>query len=99
MKDNKEILPFVASHPGGVIKDEIEAREGLTQRKLAEMMNISPSLLNEIIKAKRRVNADIALKLEETLGINAFFWLKFQASYDLNSARLKIKKEVETITG
>lgn len=92
---NKEVLPFVAVHPGEIIQDEIEAREGLTQRKLAKMLNIAPSLLNEIIKGKRRINADIALALEETLRIDAFFWLKYQAAYDLNYARLKKSKEAE----
>lgn len=97
MKNNKEVLPFIASHPGSVIQDEIEARSGLTQRKLAEMMKVSPSLLNEIIKEKRRVNADIAIALEESLGIDAFFWLKFQAAYDLNSARLERAKRAEVV--
>lgn len=49
------LTPFEPTHPGEVIKDEIEYR-GLSQRKLAAQMGISPTLLNEILNGKRAVS-------------------------------------------
>ena len=54
------LTPFELTHPGELIKDELEANS-LTQAKLAENIGVKPSLLNEIIKGKRGVNTEIAL--------------------------------------
>ncbi len=93
MGTNKTITPFEPTHPGELIQDEIEAREGLTQRKLAELMGVKPSFLNEVIKGKRPVTAETALKLETALGISAEYWMRFQMQYELDRARLKRKEQ------
>ena len=54
------LTPFEPTHPGELIKDELEAN-CLTQTKLAESIGVKPSLLNEIIKGKRGVNIEPAL--------------------------------------
>ena len=59
------LLPFEATHPGTLIKDELEVRDDLTQKELAILLGVKPSFLNEIIKGKRPVTADIALLLEK----------------------------------
>ena len=64
------IAPSQPIHPGEMIKDEIEYR-GISQRKLAGQMGISPSLLNEILNGKRTVSTEYALMFEAVLGINA----------------------------
>ena len=46
------LTPFEPTHPGELIKDELEVN-GLTQAKLAESIGVKPSLLNEVIKGKR----------------------------------------------
>lgn len=86
----KVLLPFIATHPGVVIKDELVARH-ITQRKFAEMINMQATMLNEIIKGKRSVSAEIAILLEKALEIDADFWLRFQSQYDLDIARQKLK--------
>ncbi len=85
-----KILPFEATHTGTLLKDELEAMN-MTQKKLAEIIGVKPSFLNEIIKGKRAVTADIALLLEKALGISADYWLKFQTQYELDKARIKEK--------
>ena len=85
-----KILPFEATHTGTLLKDELEAMN-MTQKKLAEVIGVKPSFLNEIIKGKRAVTADIALLLEKALGISADYWLKFQTQYELDKARIKEK--------
>lgn len=50
------IVPFEATHPGTVIRDEIEARK-ITQKQLANDIGVLPTFLNEIIKGKRPMRA------------------------------------------
>lgn len=73
-------------HPGEMIKDEIEYR-GLSQRKLAAQMGISPTLLNEILNGKRAVSTEYALLFEAALGIDAGIWIRLQARYDMRKAK------------
>lgn len=73
-------------HPGEMIKDEIEYR-GLSQRKLATQMGISPTLLNEILNGKRSVSTEYALLFEAALGIDAEIWIRLQADYDMQKAK------------
>ena len=73
-------------HPGEMIKDEIEYL-GLSQRKLAAQMGISPTLLNEILNGKRSVSTEYALLFEAALGIDAEIWIRLQADYDMQKAK------------
>lgn len=73
-------------HPGEMIKDEIEYR-GLSQRRLAAQMGISPTLLNEILNGKRSVSTEYALLFEAALGIDAEIWIRLQADYDMQKAK------------
>ena len=80
------LTPSEPIHPGEMIKDEIEYR-GLSQRKLAEQMGISPTLLNEILNGKRSVSTEYALLFEAALGIDAEIWLRQQGRYDMQKAK------------
>ena len=57
------LTPSNPIHPGELIKDEIEYR-GISQRKLALQMGVSPTLLNEILNGKRSVSTEYALLFE-----------------------------------
>ncbi len=85
------LIPFKATHPGTLIKDELEVRDDMTQKDLAVLLAVKPSFLNEIIKGKRPVTADIAILLEESLGIPADYWMRFQSQYEIDSAKIKEK--------
>lgn len=78
---NQPLTSSLAIHPGEMIKDEIEAR-GLTQKQLAEQMEVSPSFLNEILNEKS-VSTEFALMLEAILGIDAGIWLRLQMDYNM----------------
>lgn len=80
------LRPFEPTHPGALIRDELEERE-MTQAKLAEQIGMSPSLLNEVINGKRAVNTELALLLEAALGIAAHIWLDLQANYNMHVAK------------
>lgn len=95
----KDHLPFEATHPGTLIKDELEVRDDLNQKELAKEMGVKPSFLNEIIKGKRPITADFAILLEAILGISADYWMRFQSQYEIDKARIKEKslKRIESI--
>ena len=76
------LTPYEPTHPGEMIKDEVEYR-GISQKRLAVEMGISPSLLNEILNGRRRVSTEYALLFEAALGINAEVWIRLQNDYDL----------------
>ena len=84
-------IPFEATHPGTLIKDELEVRDDITQKDLAMLLGVKPSFLNEIIKGKRPITADIAILLEKTLDIPADYWMKFQSQYEIDLAKIKEK--------
>lgn len=80
------ITPFEPTHPGELIRDELEARN-LSQSKLAKQIGVSPSLLNEVINGKRAVNTELALLLEAALGIEAELFLNLQSAYNMQVAK------------
>ena len=81
-----EMTPVFPTHPGDVLKDEIEYR-GISQRQLAEEMGIAYSALNEILNARRPVTEKTALLFEAALGVNAEPLLKMQMRYNLQSTK------------
>lgn len=74
------------THPGSILKDEIEYR-GISQRKLAEQMGIGYSVLNEILNAHRPLTEKTALLFEAVLGVNAEPLLSLQTEYNLRKMR------------
>lgn len=80
------LTPFEPTHPGELIRDELEARN-LTQAKLAESIGVAPSLLNEIIKGKRGVNTEMALLLEAALNLPSDLVLSLQSDYNMQMAK------------
>jgi len=82
--------PAQPTHPGEVLKDEIEYR-GISQRKLAVAMEVPYTLLNEVLNAKRPVNAEFALLIEATLDLSAESLLKMQARYNMIVAKRNSK--------
>jgi addiction module HigA family antidote len=78
--------PYYPTHPGEILKEEIEYR-GISQRKLAAEMEMSYTVLNEILNAKRPVNTEFALLIEAALGLDAEPLLKMQARYNMLMAK------------
>lgn len=85
--NKKSLTPFVATHPGEMIKDELKERE-MTQKQLAEQTGIKASVLSETINGKRSVSLNVAVALENALGIPADVWMNMQTQYDLDTANI-----------
>ncbi len=76
------------THPGDVMKEEIEAR-GISQKDFAAKVGMSYTMLNEILNAKRPVTSDVALVFEAALGVNPEMLVNMQSRYNMAQARLK----------
>lgn len=77
---------FYPTHPGEVLKDELEAR-GITQRRFAESIGMGYTVLNEILNGRRPVTTASALMFEAALDIPADSLLRLQMKYNMHMAR------------
>jgi addiction module HigA family antidote len=71
------------THPGEMLFEEFIKPLALTQTELARRLGVSYPRLNEIIKGRRSVTPDTALRLSRVLGMSADFWLGLQQDWDL----------------
>jgi addiction module HigA family antidote len=71
------------AHPGEVLFEEFVRPLELTQAELARRLGVSYPRLNEIVKCRRSVTPDTALRLSRVLGMSADFWLGLQQDWDL----------------
>lgn len=78
--------PAFPTHPGEILKEEIEYR-GISQRKLAERMGIGYSVLNEILNVRRPVTEKTAMMFEAALGVEAEPLMRLQMRYNVRIAQ------------
>ena len=69
--------------PGEMLLEEFLKPLGLSQTTLAQRMGVSFPRLNEVVRGRRSVTANTALRLERVLGMPASFWLGLQQDWDL----------------
>lgn len=88
------------THPGEILLTEFLEPLGMTQRALADEVGMSYVRVNEIVKGKRGVTTDTALRLGRLFDIEPEFWLNLQRAYDLWSAQRdrKTRKQLDKIT-
>lgn len=75
------LTPSEPTHPGEILREELECR-GITQTRLANEMGIRVSLLNEIINDKRDFTIGYAMMVEAARDIDADFWMNMQSNYN-----------------
>jgi len=79
------LTPYEPTHPGEILKDEIEYR-GISQRKLATQMGMSYNILNDILNCRRPLSANTAMLFEAALGIKAEMLMRIQLRYNMQVA-------------
>ena len=84
---NNTHIPAMAFHPGEYLIDELNERQ-LTQTALAKIMWKPIKTINEIIKWKKSITAEMAVLLEWVFWTSASSWLWLQNTYDLHKARI-----------
>ena len=83
-------------HPGEILADELE-EIGLSARKLADVIEVPPNRLYQVLAGKRNVTADTALRLSQYFGMSADFWMNLQSAYELDRARKENGKDIRRI--
>lgn len=78
--------PFEPTHPGEVLKEEIEYR-GISQKLLAERIGIPYKNMNDILNCRRPVTSNTALLFEAALGIPAYILIGLQMDYNMQIAK------------
>ena len=76
---------FTPTHPGEVLKDEIEYRK-LSQVKLAKQMGISYKILNDILNERRPITTTTAMMFEAALNVPAYSLINIQTKYNIQVA-------------
>jgi addiction module HigA family antidote len=86
-------LPYI--HPGEILLEEFIQPMHLTQVAVSRATGIPGSRLTEIIKGRRSVTAETALRLSRYFGTSAAFWVGLQAEHDLEVATREHGKRVD----
>lgn len=92
----KRILP---SHPGEILREEFLEPMSLSVYALSNAIKVPRSRINDVVRGRRAITADTALRLARYLGMTPEFWINLQAHYDLEMAketsRRRIEQEIE----
>jgi len=86
--------------PGLLLVHEFLAPLGITQLRFAQAIGVSPAYVTDIVKGRRGITAEMALRFELALGMPARFWLNAQTSVDIyraqnNKAEAEKRKKIE----
>jgi len=84
-------------HPGEILKEEFLLPLEISGYKLAKDTAMPFTRVSEILRYKRRITADTALRLAKYFGTSAEFWLGLQTDYDLEEEKKAIKSQLSKI--
>jgi antitoxin HigA-1 len=82
-----------AIHPGEIIREEYLMPLGMSANALATALRVSAPRINDVVREKRGISVDTALRLARYFNTTAQFWMNLQTSYDLKVAQ----QNMETI--
>lgn len=85
------------THPGEMLREDFLPDYGLTVAGLAEAVGVSRQSINELLRERRAISPDMALRLARLFGNSAEFWLNAQRAIDLWDVAQAIKKDVARI--
>ncbi len=91
MKD-KELANIT---PGEILEEDFLKPMNLSQYRLAKDIGVPPRRINEIVKGKRAVSADTALRLGRYFNMSPQFWLNLQSHYDLEMEKDRLGRRLE----
>ncbi len=82
-------------HTGEVLREDFMVPTGTSINKLALDLHVAPNRVLEIVKGKRAITADTALRLAQYLGTTPDFWLGLQMQYDLERAQDELAEKIQ----
>jgi len=74
-------------HPGETLREDFMQPLGLSANRLAMELHVPVTRINDIVRCRRSITADTALRLSRYFGTSAQFWMNLQANYDLEVAQ------------
>lgn len=90
-----ERLPNI--HPGEILQEEFLKEFNLTAYRLAQDLRIPQTRVSEILKGRRRITADTALRLGRYFGNSPKFWLGLQNDYDVEAEQFAHGADIDGI--
>ncbi len=85
-------------HPGEVLREEFLQPMGLSAHALALALHVPAPRINDIVRERRAVTADTAMRLARYFGTSAEFWMGLQADYEMARVRDVLAAELAAIT-
>lgn len=82
-------------HPGAILMEEFLEPMHISQYRLAKDINVPARRINEIIKGKRAITVDTALRLALFFNMSSSFWLGLQKDYELDVAKTELAKKIK----
>jgi antitoxin HigA-1 len=82
-------MPRITTHPGEVLSEEFMKPLGLSARALGAAIGVPGNRVSELVRKRRDVSADTAIRLAGYFGTDPRFWLNLQVSHDLSKAERK----------
>jgi addiction module HigA family antidote len=82
-------------HPGEVLREDFLVPLGMSANALAKALNVPAPRVNDVVRERRGVSADTAMRLARYFGGDARSWLNLQAAYDLRVAEIENAKRIE----
>lgn len=82
-------------HPGEILREEYLAPLGLTPHALAMELRVPAPRIKDVVREKRGVTVDTALRLSRYFNTTPQFWMNLQSSYDLKIAEREAGKKIE----
>lgn len=84
-------------HPGEILREDFMPDYELTVSGLASALGVSRQSVNELVRERRALSPEMAIRLGKLFGISAEFWLNLQRAVDLYDAQMAIKDDVRRI--
>jgi len=84
-------------HPGEVLREEFLAPMDMSAHALALALHVPAPRINDIVRERRGITADTAVRLGRFFGMSAEFWMGLQADYEMARARESLADELATI--
>ena len=81
-------------HPGEILLEQFLKPMGMSQNRLAIEISVPPRRINEIVKGKRRVTANTAMRLAIFFSMTPQYWMGLQADYDLDIAQDELEEKI-----
>ena len=81
-------------HPGEILREDFLAELGMSANALAKALHVPAPRVNDIVRERRGVTADTALRLARYFGSTPQFWLNLQSAYDLRRAEIAAGRRI-----